>query len=154
LFTKADLIAGFTEFFGDFKKSERGQPWGATFKLDANKSDPGKVFDAEFDTLIEHLHTRGMKRLALERSREVKEKVYQFPLEFAAVKRNLSDFIAAAFAPSAGSSQPILRGFYFTSGVQEGRPLDRVVGAMGRAFGLRVAAAEEPVEKTESKSFF
>src|SRR6185503_12363620 len=65
----------------------------------------------------------------------------------------------SASAEGAGSgagsgAQPILRGFYFTSGVQEGRPLDRVVGAMGRAFGLRSAASEEPAEKTESKSFF
>src|SRR5262249_43199680 len=91
LFTKADLVAGFSEFFGDFKKSERGQPWGATFRLEASKAEPGKLFDAEFDTLIEALHTKGMKRMATERSRETKEKVYQFPLEFAAIKRNLSD---------------------------------------------------------------
>jgi type VI secretion system protein ImpL len=177
IFTKADLVAGFTEFFGDLKKSERGQAWGATFKLSEDKREPGKLFDAEFDILVEHLHTRGMKRMALERSREVKEKVYQFPLEFAAIKRNLSDFLAATFAPGAGAAvvdaskkdkkdkskkssivaagaPPILRGFYFTSGVQEGRPLDRVVGAMGRAFGLRGAASEEVVEKGESKSFF
>ena len=178
IFTKADLVAGFTEFFGDLKKSERGQAWGSTFKLSDDKREPGKLFDAEFDILVEHLHTRGMKRMALERSREVKEKVYQFPLEFAAIKRNLSDFLAAAFAPSAieavtettkkekkdrkdkknqivaAGAPPILRGFYFTSGVQEGRPLDRVVGAMGRAFGLRGAVADETAEKGESKSFF
>ena len=178
IFTKADLVAGFTEFFGDLKKSERGQAWGSTFKLSEDKREPGKLFDAEFDILVEHLHTRGMKRMALERSREVKEKVYQFPLEFAAIKRNLSDFLAATFAPSviapvveltkkekkdrkdkkslivAAGAPPILRGFYFTSGVQEGRPLDRVVGAMGRAFGLRGAVTEEAAEKGESKSFF
>lgn len=176
IFTKADLVAGFTEFFGDLKKSERGQAWGSTFKLSEDKREPGKLFDTEFDILVEHLHTRGMKRMALERSREVKEKVYQFPLEFAAIKRNLSDFLAAAFAPSASAAPvvevgkkdkkdkkstivaagapPILRGFYFTSGVQEGRPLDRVVGAMGRAFGLRGAVSEEVADKGESKSFF
>ncbi len=156
LFTKIDLVAGFVEFFGDYKKSERSQPWGSTLRLDADKSAPGKIFDAEFDTLVEHLHTRGLKRMALERHREAKEKVYQFPLEFAAIKRNLSDFVEAAFAASAGSSRPILRGFYFTSGVQEGKPLDRVVGAMARAFGLRggAASSEEQPEKTESKSFF
>src|SRR5262245_56331594 len=41
LFTKADLVAGFSEFFGDLKKSERGQAWGSTFRLEANKSEPG-----------------------------------------------------------------------------------------------------------------
>jgi type VI secretion system protein ImpL len=155
LFTKVDLVAGFAEFFGDLKKSERGQPWGATFRLDADKKEPGKLFDAEFDILVEKLHTKGLKRIALERQRDLKEKVYQFPLEFAAIKRNMSDFLAAAFAPAQKGPSPILRGFYFTSGLQEGKPLDRVVGAMGRAFGLRAAPAEEAGgEKIESKSFF
>jgi type VI secretion system protein ImpL len=154
LFTKIDLVAGFSEFFGDMKKSERSQPWGATFRLDADKRDPGKLFDGEFDILVERLHTKGLKRMALERTREVKEKVYQFPLEFAAIKRNMSDFLAAAFAPAGTGPQPIMRGFYFTSGLQEGKPLDRVVGAMGRAFGLRGGPEEAPAEAIESKSFF
>jgi type VI secretion system protein ImpL len=158
LFTKIDLVAGFAEFFGDMKKSERSQPWGATVRLDADKSEPGKLFDGEFDILVEKLHTKGLKRMALERSRDTKEKVYQFPLEFAAIKRNLSDFLQAAF--TGGSTEkgyvgkPILRGFYFTSGLQEGKPLDRVVGAMGRAFGLRGGGDEAAAEKVESKSFF
>jgi type VI secretion system protein ImpL len=155
LFTKTDLIAGFTEFFGDLKKSERAQAWGTTLRLDADKSAPEKLFDAEFDTLVERLHARTVKRMSFERSREAKEKIHRFPLGFAAIKRNLSDFIAAAFAPAAGSSLPILRGFYFTSGVQEGRPLDHVVENMRRKFGLSESLTEEqPAEKTESKSFF
>jgi len=154
LFTKTDLIAGFTEFFGDLKKSERSQPWGSTVRLDEDKADPGKIFDREFDVLVERLHGRVTKRMMAERSRETKEKVYQFPLEFAAVKRNLSDFMKAAFAPGAGAMPtPTLRGFYFTSGVQEGRPIDRVVGEMKRAFGLR-GAAEDATGPKESKSFF
>src|SRR5262245_6918184 len=32
-FTKTDLVAGFVEFFGDLKKSERAAPWGATLEL-------------------------------------------------------------------------------------------------------------------------
>ncbi|MGK4003722.1 type VI secretion system membrane subunit TssM [Sorangium sp. So ce1036] len=158
LFTKADLVAGFAEYFGDLKKSERAQPWGATVRLDERKDEPGKIFDREFDVLVERLHARLTKRLIGERNREAKEKIFQFPLEFAGVKRNLSDFMAAAFAPSAGAAPaPILRGFYFTSGVQEGRPLDRVVGAMGRAFGLRAPLGEgeeDAAVQKESKSFF
>ena len=33
LFTKADLIAGFTEFFDDLDRETRGQVWGMTFPL-------------------------------------------------------------------------------------------------------------------------
>ncbi|HSO00557.1 MAG TPA: type VI secretion protein IcmF/TssM N-terminal domain-containing protein, partial [Candidatus Nanopelagicales bacterium] len=44
LFTKIDLVAGFVEYFGDVKKSDRAQPWGATLRLDEDKADPGKLF--------------------------------------------------------------------------------------------------------------
>ena len=162
MFTKCDLVAGFVEFFGDFKRSERGQPWGATFPLKLAKDDPENLFNNEFDLLVEQLHKRTVNRMRSDRaSRAEKEKVYQFPLEFAAVKRNLAEFMKAAFRPATPPASkkaiqiptPILRGFYFTSGTQEGKPLDRVVGAMGRAFGLRPVEAEEQVS-VESKSFF
>ena len=64
LFTKADLVAGFVEYFGDMKKSERGQMWGSTFNLAEPKTEPGRLFDREFDLLVEHLHGRVTKRPA------------------------------------------------------------------------------------------
>jgi type VI secretion system protein ImpL len=154
LFTKTDLVAGFTEFFGDFKKSERGRAWGATIPLDEPRTEPARIFDREFDILVEALHERVTKRMINERSRAAKERIYQFPLEFAAIKKPLSDFVQEAFAPSASGPQPLLRGFYFTSGTQEGKPLDRVVGAMGRAFGLKGSVAEEAEAAKEPKSYF
>ncbi|MFO0615504.1 MAG: type VI secretion system membrane subunit TssM [Polyangiaceae bacterium] len=152
LFTKVDLIAGFVEFFNDLKKSERGTPWGATYRLDAGITDHGRRFEEEFAILVQQLHLRGLKRLNSERSRSMKEKIYQFPLEFAAVKRPLADFLKQAF--EGGSTAPNLRGFYFTSGTQEGKPLDRVVGVMGRAFGLKLAEDQESDVAKEGKSYF
>ncbi len=153
LFTKCDLIAGFNEFFGDMKKSERSQAWGATLKLDLDKTNPGKIFDDEFELLRKQIHARSLKRLATERNREAREKIYQFPLEFAGVKRNLSELVAATFAVNAFQGTPVFRGFYFTSGTQEGRPLDRVLGRMGQAMGIR--PPEQAMQQVvESKSYF
>jgi type VI secretion system protein ImpL len=153
LFTKCDLIAGFNEFFGDMRKSDRQQAWGATLKLDMDKSNPAKIFDDEFEVLRKQIHARALKRIATERNREAREKIYQFPLEFAGVKRNLSELIAATFAVNAFQGTPMFRGFYFTSGTQEGRPLDRVLARMGQAMGIRPpeVGAQQVVE---SKSFF
>ncbi|WP_437658250.1 type VI secretion system membrane subunit TssM [Sorangium sp. So ce1182] len=153
LFTKCDLIAGFSEFFGDMRRSDRAQAWGATLKLSADKSAPGRLFDAEFDALAKQIHGRTLKRLVTERSREVRERVYQFPLEFAGIRRNLSDLVSTVFMVNAFQGTPIFRGFYFTSGTQEGRPLDRVLQRMGQAMGIRTqeAAAQQNVE---SKSYF
>jgi type VI secretion system protein ImpL len=153
LFTKVDLVAGFSEFFGDLKKSDRAQAWGATLRLDMPKNEPGRLFDAEFDTLVKQVHARAMRRLVMERSREAREKIYQFPLEFAGLKKNLSDLLAVTFAPNAFQGTPIFRGVYFTSGTQEGRPLDRVLGRMSAAMGIRMEAAQAP-QVIESKSYF
>ena len=153
LFTKCDLIAGFNEFFGEMRKSDRAQAWGATLKLNMDKQNPGKIFDDEFEGLRKQIHARALKRLATERNREAREKIYQFPLEFAGVKRNLSELIAAAFAVNAFQGTPILRGFYFTSGTQEGRPLDRVLGRMGQAMGIR-PPEQVAQQVVESKSYF
>ena len=159
LFTKIDLVSGFVEFFSDLKKSERGQPWGATFRLDSSKAEPGRMFEDEFGVLVEKLHQRAIRRVNVERSRGVKEKIYEFPLEFASIKRNLADFMQAAFAPvgqtnALGAQTPIIRGFYFTSGTQEGKPLQRVVASMGRAMGLKVGDEEEAPAQKESRSYF
>ncbi|MEZ4315275.1 MAG: type VI secretion system membrane subunit TssM, partial [Polyangiaceae bacterium] len=155
LFTKMDLVAGFVEFFGDLKKSERAVPWGATFALASDKGDPKKIFTAEFEEMAERVYLRSVKRVAAERNREAKEKIFFFPRELNEVKRNLAEFMGAAFSPSSGKKPtPILRGFYFTSGTQEGRPMDRVLGAMARNFGLRPAAFEEPTANAEAKSYF
>src|SRR3546814_7423755 len=51
LFTKADLIAGFVEFFDDLGREEREQVFGFTFPLDGPKGEGGGVagFGREFD---------------------------------------------------------------------------------------------------------
>ena len=43
LFTKADLIAGFVEFFDDLGKEEREQVWGMTFPLDDGREEAGAI---------------------------------------------------------------------------------------------------------------
>jgi type VI secretion system protein ImpL len=153
LFTKVDLIAGFNEFFGDMKKSDRQQPWGATLRLSADKTQPAAIFEAEFDQLIKQVHAKSLKRLTTERMREPREKIYQFPLEFAGIRKNLADFIGTCFAANSFQGTPILRGFYFTSGTQEGRPLDRVLQRMGQVMGVRPPEQQQQ-QVLESKSYF
>ena len=153
LFTKVDLIAGFNEFFGDMKKSDRQQPWGATLRLAADKTNPAALFEAEFDQLIKQVHAKALKRLTTERMREPREKIYQFPLEFAGIRKNLADFIGTTFAANSFQGTPILRGFYFTSGTQEGRPLDRVLQRMGQVMGVRPPEQQQQ-QVLESKSYF
>ena len=154
MFTKVDLVAGFVEFWGDLRKSERAQIWGVTVPLEGGgTSDAGKLFEGEFDLLVEGLHNRALRRVGNERQAEQRQRIYQFPLEFAALKQNLRDFVGTLLQSNGAQEAPILRGIYFSSGTQEGRPIDRVIGGMMRAFNLPTPAAPEPVA-TDGKSYF
>ncbi|MBI4699656.1 MAG: type VI secretion system membrane subunit TssM [Deltaproteobacteria bacterium] len=153
LITKSDLIAGFCEFFGGLKKSERAQAWGATLRLGEDKTQPGVLFQRELDVLVGEIHARAIKRLAQERDRGARELIHQFPLEFAGIRRNLSDLLATVFMVNAFQGTPLLRGVYFTSGTQEGTPLGRVLSRMGQAMGI-AAPQLLAAQRKEPKSYF
>src|SRR6185312_7596230 len=65
LFTKADLVAGFVEFFDNMGKEEREQVWGATFAVDEGKDADGAVaqFGPEFELLLARLNDRMLERV-------------------------------------------------------------------------------------------
>ncbi len=153
LVTKCDLVAGFVEFFGSLRKSERAQPWGATIPLTENKSDPGGLFAREFDLLVQEVHRKAVKRMAQERNRQAREAIFQFPIELAGIKRNLQEIVSQVFAPNAFQGTPMFRGFYFSSGTQEGLPMNRVLQRMGQAMGIPTRELQTQ-PKVESKSYF
>jgi type VI secretion system protein ImpL len=153
MFTKADLIGGFVEFWGDLRKSERDQLFGATFPLEgAEQRDAGDAFRDEFERLVSVVHARALRAIGQQRRAEVRAKVLQFPLEFRALGPNLETFLRTLFLRNTFQESPLFRGFYFSSGTQEGRPFDRVIGGMARAFGIRPPQTFEP--PTEPKSYF
>jgi len=159
MFTKVDLIAGFVEMWGDLRKSERGQIWGVTFPLaGAERRDPAKAFEPEIDLLIEAVHARAIRRVGTERQPELRARIYQFPLELEAIKRQLVDFVGGLLQPNTYRDTPILRGVYFTSGTQEGRPIDRVIGGMMAAFNMGAPMVPQQQQysqpQTEQKSYF
>ena len=61
-----------------------------------------------------------------------------FPSQSPPCARGVVRFIDGAFPARAPSAGPALRGFYFTSGVQQGTPMDRL---LGRRQGLRRPSA-------------
>src|SRR6185437_9981481 len=126
LVTKADLLAGFMEFFSEYGKEDRAQVWGTTFALtETQNSSPLASFDAEFSALERRLNERLIDRLQQERDIQKRALIYTFPQQFSSLKTVLGEFLNQVFSPSRFEQQPLLRGFYFTSGTQEGNPIDR-----------------------------
>ena len=141
MLTKCDLVAGFMEFFDDLGRAERDQVWGMTFPIEA--SDAGAVdrFGAEFDALLERLNARLLWRMSQERDPRRRAAIYGFPRQLASLKDNLGSFLADVFRASRFDQAPMLRGVYFTSGTQEGTPIDRLMGMVARTFGVEQSVA-------------
>ena len=161
LVTKSDLLAGFAETFGELDAGARARVWGATFGYSANGfvlGSPGQRFAEDFRELEGRLYGEMLERLNEERDLQRRAAVYRFPQEFRGLGPLIEQFLDTAFMGVAGSPEPMLRGVYFTSGTQEGSPIDRVLGTLARSFKLERAAgpaiAGAAAAAGSGKSFF
>ena len=140
--TKCDLVAGFAEYFEDLTQEGRAQVWGVTFPYaETLKGKGAEAFPAEFDSLIERLNARLFARLEEERDSRRRTKIFAFPQQVAALRDVLSEFVTEVFGSTRFDPQILLRGVYFTSGTQEGNPIDRLLGAIGQRFAVSHAVA-------------
>ncbi len=152
LFTKTDLVAGFTEFFANLNEQARQQVWGATFQTaDKNRNYVGDV-PHEYDALLERLALDVTDRLQEDPSPNNRVLLFGFPAQMAGLKRSIFDFLNQIFEPTRYHANATLRGFYFTSGTQEGTPIDRLIGALARNFGAEEVAVSS--YSGSGKAFF
>ncbi|HEX22083.1 MAG TPA: type VI secretion system membrane subunit TssM, partial [Chromatiales bacterium] len=73
-------------------------------------------------------------------------------LQMAGLKPVLESFIQKTFNPSRFENNPWLRGVYFTSGTQQGSPIDRVMNVLAGSFGLSLQAL--PAYRGRPRSYF
>jgi|HubBroStandDraft_1064217.scaffolds.fasta_scaffold00004_119 type VI secretion system protein ImpL len=119
LFTKLDRISFFPEFVRGMGKDEAAEVLGATLPL----RSPGTGVYAEEETrrltkaLDEIFYSLAERRLVLLPREHEKEKlpgIYEFPRELKKLRTLLVQFLVDLARPSHLSSNPFLRGFYFT----------------------------------------
>ncbi|WP_296187476.1 type VI secretion system membrane subunit TssM [Pseudomonas sp. UBA1879] len=139
--TKCDLLAGFVEFFEHFGREERSQVWGVTFPMPpTGQTEPSRAalasFPAEFNALERQLQVRVLERMQQERDLTRRALLYSFPQQFASIGDVLTRFLDSAFEPNRYQAPAMLRGVYFTSGTQEGSPIDRVLASLAASFCL------------------
>ncbi|MEW8022418.1 MAG: type VI secretion system membrane subunit TssM [Candidatus Thiodiazotropha sp.] len=154
LFTKCDLLAGFSEFFENMGREERSQVWGVTFPLtDKGDQESGiSHFQDEFRALEKRIDARLLDRLEQERDAKRRILIYSFPQQFSALREAAEGFLHEAFNANRFQETPMVRGIYFTSGTQEGTPIDRLLGSMAQEFGLNRQIA--PAFSGSGRSYF
>ncbi|MEQ6341813.1 MAG: type VI secretion system membrane subunit TssM [Gammaproteobacteria bacterium] len=145
LFTKADLINGFNEFFLDTEREEQDRVWGATlpYNLNNTNQDVLAFFDDRFDELYDGLKEMSLASMALNRGDRMPPGVFTFPLEFSSIKGPLRAFVATLFEENPFQFKPVFRGFYFTSALQEGSSVSTSSERVAERFNLTYQPQEQ-----------
>ena len=155
LFSKCDLLDGFVETFGGYDKKERAQTWGfATPNEGSKDSQIASQFDAEFTALEERLAAARLRNLAAAKSKHKKAKIFSFPMQFALIRKRLHSFLSQLEQENPYAESSSIRGCYFTSGTQEGQPLDQVLASMREASGLTEELESNVEEAVDTKAYF
>ena len=154
LFTKADLISGFREYFSSFNQSRRKLVWGTTFQTKNRKEQTWQTVPEEFDALVSRLSDEVIDRMSEEPDGISRISIFGLPGQMALLRDNVADFMRRVFEPTRYDTNAILRGFYFTSGTQEGTPIDQVLGAMQRNAGEDAGAFQPDFMSGKGKSYF
>ena len=143
--TKCDLVDGFSEYFEDLSAEGRAQVWGVTFPYEQTVANEGpQAFPGEFDALMTRLNERVFERVEEVRDSRRRAKVFAFPQQMATLREALTQFVSDVFESRHFAGQVLLRGVYFTSGTQDGTPIDRLLGSIGRSFGASVRPSSGP----------
>ncbi|HJV01610.1 MAG TPA: type VI secretion system membrane subunit TssM [Burkholderiaceae bacterium] len=140
VFTKADLIAGFGEFFAQTERSERERVWGATmpYKRKTTSQQLLAFFDQGFSELCDGVKEMSLANMAMQRRERMPAGVFTFPLEFATIRASLRAFLATLFEENPFQFKPVFRGFYFTSALQEGPPVSAQWRRTAERFALQL----------------
>jgi type VI secretion system protein ImpL len=152
VFTKMDLVVGFTHYFADLDEVKRQAVWGATFQTADKKANQIAAVPDEIDLLVQRLVDRMPERLQEEPDLRARAILFGLPAQISALKRPIADFLNRIFEPTRYQTNVTLRGFYFTSGTQEGTPFDAVIGALQKSFGVESFGAA--AFSGAGKSFF
>ncbi|MDN0083408.1 type VI secretion system membrane subunit TssM [Crenobacter sp. SG2305] len=154
VFTKLDLLGGFAQFFEDFSEEARTGVWGATFSADQGAGfDIATVTSQQFELLYRGLVQIGEKKLVQYRGSQVRPAHFAFPIEFHGLKEAVVKFIKLLHEDDPYHGSPLLRGFYFTSALQEGVPRIVTAARVQGQFDLD-ASSKEARQTPASYSYF
>lgn len=129
LITKADLVAGFTEFFNHLDSVQRNQLFGWSRPGDFDAPFDPREFDEDFEQLYGQLHELRLPFLSRPAGAVEIGWIYTFPEALRCLKDRVQDYIDVLFSRNIFAEPLFFRGFYFTSALQEGRPILDILGA-------------------------
>lgn len=154
IFTKIDLLRGFSQFFEDLTEEERQQVWGATLTHDQPQSfDAVRAAGQHFEAMFQGLTQLGTDKLASNRANQKRPALFAFPLEFHGLKDAVCKFVEHLVEHDPYHTKPLIRGFYFTSALQEHSQSITTGNRVSSQFDL-TKFGFRPTEVAGSRPFF
>ncbi len=148
--TKADTIYGFTQFFNKLNVDQQREMFGwstATLESGFNLNS----FDQSFGQMMERVDQIRNRNLSRTHYSDDANKTYIFPEEFGALYQPLREYMSIIFEDSVYRAPMFFRGYYFTSGMQEGQPIANACKALLQK-GTVIPNLEQVFSK--SRAFF
>ncbi|TDF86168.1 type VI secretion system membrane subunit TssM [Pseudomonas sp. H9] len=121
VFTKCDLIPGFTSFYRQLDDAARGEVMGKTFShKHYQQADWGQRFGEAMDELTGYWQQVASQQLVQQDIQVTRQNnaTYRFPLELAALKPRLQQFADSLLRANPYQHAELLRGFYFTAALE------------------------------------
>lgn len=125
LVTKADRVLGFSEFFSKLEPAEQRQLFGWSNPAPFDQAWDAKTFPQVFADIVGRVHKLRVRFMYEEANLSQVDKLFVFPEELAALQEPLATYFHTIFVGSRYEEPFIFRGFYITSGLQQGRPIAR-----------------------------
>lgn len=135
IFTKGDLLKGFNAFFTDLSEAERNQVWGLNLSGEDDYEKCMNAFAAKLQQLYLRLCQWRLQKIAVTRNLHHKIDIYDFPEQFNASIPKIMELVRLLFKTNPYQETPHFCGAYFTSGTQEGAPIQRLVDNTHAMFG-------------------
>lgn len=125
VFTKCDLIPGFTRFYGQLAPELRSEVLGRTFAHGGfEQADWTQQFALAMGELSRYWQEIGQRQLVQQDIQITRRETsaYAFPLELEALRPRLQLFVDMLLRANPYQSAELLRGFYFTCSLDADQP--------------------------------
>ena len=153
LVSKCDLVEGFVDFFKGLPAQRRHEILGWS-NPDPNDRNVAGLIRKGFGRVHRRLENYRLEMLGRVAKRSQARRLFFFTEEFRELEQPLSVFTEALFAGDRYSEPPVFRGFYFTSGTQEGAPLSKAIQDLARTLGVPAVRSHEVEEEEQKRSYF
>ncbi|MFN7987838.1 MAG: type VI secretion protein IcmF/TssM N-terminal domain-containing protein [Thermoanaerobaculia bacterium] len=151
--TKADRILGFSEFFSKLDPVDQRQLVGWSNPQGPDKQYALGSFDEAYEEILTRIHKLRMKFTANEEIVQNVDRIFVFPEELRALGGSLKRYFQGIFQETRYDDPFVFRGFYLSSGVQQGKPIARATREMLGSSAEGIVENLEQIFK-RSRAFF